>query len=69
MMSLQALVLIVKDEAGVRAFLADTLRLHGYHALLVGAVREAEAAQQRLGPAGIDLVVANIRLKVRGGRP
>jgi DNA-binding response OmpR family regulator len=38
MMTLQALVLIVEDEARVRAFPADALRLHGYQALPVGTV-------------------------------
>lgn len=57
-----ATVLIVEDEACLRAVLADLLRLYGYQALPVGTVPEAEAARQRLGPGGIDLVIANINL-------
>jgi DNA-binding NtrC family response regulator len=55
-------ILIVEDEAGVRDFLADALRVHGYRAIAVGTVPEAEATRQRLGPGGIDLVIANINL-------
>jgi two-component system OmpR family response regulator len=62
MMARQATVLIVEDEADVREFLEDALRLHGYQALPVGTVQEAEAARQRLGPGGLDLVIANINL-------
>jgi DNA-binding NtrC family response regulator len=62
MMTPQAIVLIVEDEAGIRAFLADALRLHGYQTIPVGTVQEAEAARQRLGPGAIDLVIANINL-------
>jgi two-component system KDP operon response regulator KdpE len=62
MMTPQAIVLIVEDEAHVRAFLVDAIRFHGYQALPVGTVQEAEAARQRLGPRGIDLVIANINL-------
>jgi DNA-binding NtrC family response regulator len=54
--------LIVEDEAGVRAFLEHVLRLHDYQALPVGTVAEAEATRRRLGPGGIDLVIANINL-------
>ena len=57
-----ATVLIVEDDAGVRQFLEDVLRLQGYQALPVGTVEEAEAARQRLGPEGIDLVIANVNL-------
>jgi DNA-binding NtrC family response regulator len=52
----------VEDDAGVRDFLADALRLQGYQPIPVGTVPEAEAARQRLGPGGIDLVIANINL-------
>ena len=57
-----ATVLVVEDDADVRAFLADALRLHGYQALPVGTVPEAEAARQRCGPGGLDLVITNIHL-------
>lgn len=43
-------------------FPADGLRLHGYQAFAVGTVPEAEATRQRLGPGGIDLVIATINL-------
>jgi DNA-binding NtrC family response regulator len=62
MMSPQAIVLIVEDEAGVREFLADALRLQGYQPIPVGTVSEARAARQRFGPGGIDLMIANINL-------
>jgi DNA-binding NtrC family response regulator len=62
MMVPHATVLIVEDEARLRALLADVLRLHGYQVLPVGTVPEAEAARQRVGPGGIDLVIANINL-------
>jgi DNA-binding NtrC family response regulator len=62
LMATQTTVLIVEDEASVRDFLEDALRLHGYHALPVGTVQEAEATRQRLGAGGIDLVIANINL-------
>jgi CheY-like chemotaxis protein len=46
-------ILIVEDEAGVRGFLADALRVHGYRAIAVGTVPEAEATRQRLGPGAL----------------
>jgi DNA-binding NtrC family response regulator len=52
----------VEDEAGVRDFLADALRFHGYQAIAVATVPEADATRQRLCPGGIDLVIANINL-------
>jgi DNA-binding NtrC family response regulator len=61
-MAAQTTVLIIEDDAGVRDFLEDALRLHGYQALPVGSVPDAEAARQRLGPGGIDLVIADIHL-------
>jgi DNA-binding NtrC family response regulator len=57
-----ATVLMVEDDADVRAFLADALRLHGYQALPVGTVPEAEAARQRSGPGGVDLVITDVHL-------
>jgi DNA-binding NtrC family response regulator len=57
-----ATVLILEDDADVRDFLAEALRLHGYQALPVGTVQEAEAARQRIGPGGLDLVITNINL-------
>ena len=53
---------MVGAEARLRALLADALRLHGYQALPVGTVPEAEAARQRGGPGGIDLALADINL-------
>jgi DNA-binding NtrC family response regulator len=57
-----ATVLIVEDDAGVRQFLEDVLRLQGYQALPVGTVQEAEAARQQVGPGGIAVAIANINL-------
>jgi DNA-binding NtrC family response regulator len=62
MMPPPATVLIVDDVARLRAVLADLLRLHGYQALPVGTVPEAEAARQRFGPGGIDLLITDIHL-------
>jgi DNA-binding NtrC family response regulator len=61
-MAPHTVILIVEDEAGVRDFLANALRFHSYQAIAVGTVPEAEATRQRLGPGGIDLVIANINL-------
>jgi two-component system response regulator FlrC len=61
-MATHTTILIVEDQAGVRDFLADGLRLYGYQAIAVCTVLEAEATRQRLGPGGIDLVIANINL-------
>jgi DNA-binding NtrC family response regulator len=61
-MATQTTVLIVEDDANVRDFLEEALRLNGYQAFPVGTVQEAEATRQRLGAGGIDLVIANINL-------
>jgi DNA-binding response OmpR family regulator len=55
-------ILIVEDEAGMRALLEDVLRRQGYQVLTATTVPDAEAARQRLGPGSLDLVIANIRL-------
>jgi DNA-binding NtrC family response regulator len=57
-----ATVLIVEDDAGVRQFLEDVLRFQGYQVLTAADVPEAEAARQRVGPGGIDVVIAHINL-------
>jgi hypothetical protein len=62
-------ILVVEDQAGVRDFLADGLRLYGYQAIAVCTVLEAEATRQRLGPGGIDLVIANINLTPDSAAP
>jgi DNA-binding NtrC family response regulator len=55
-------ILIVEDEPGVRDFLAEALRFHGYQAIAVATVPEADAIRQRICSGGIDLVIANINL-------
>jgi DNA-binding response OmpR family regulator len=55
-------ILIVEDEAGMRALLEDILRLQGYRVLTAATVQEAEAARQRFSPGSIDLIISNIHL-------
>ena len=52
-MALQATGLMVEDDAGVGAFLADVLRLQGSQACPVGTVQEAEATRQRFGTGAL----------------
>jgi DNA-binding NtrC family response regulator len=55
-------ILIVEDEAGIQAALAEALRLEAPPFLIVATVQEAEEALQRLGVATIQLVIADIHL-------
>jgi two-component system response regulator FlrC len=62
MMTPQATVLIVEDDAGMRQFLEDVLRLHGYQVLTATDVPEAEATGQRLGLEHLDLVILDLQV-------
>ena len=55
-------ILLIEDNVVVRRMLETALVDHGYTVATAATVQEAEEARQRLGPAGIDLVVADIHL-------
>ena len=63
--TIQATILTVADDAGVRQFLEEVLRRHGYQVLMAADVPEAEAIGQRLGLESLDLVILD--LQVPGG--
>ena len=46
----------------MREALVEILRPDGYRVLTAATVQEAEEAQQRVAPGGIDVVLANIHL-------
>jgi CheY-like chemotaxis protein/curved DNA-binding protein CbpA len=48
------LILIVDEDANIRRFLSESLRLHGYH---VHSFEEAETALRELGNLKVDLVL------------
>jgi DNA-binding NtrC family response regulator len=58
-------ILIVEDDLGVRAALAEALRLEDHPLTIVATVREAEDAWERLGSARLGLVIADIHLTGR----
>ena len=55
-------ILLIEDNVVVRSMLETALAEHGYTVAPAATVQEAEAARQRLGLAGIDLVVADVHL-------
>ena len=55
-------ILIIENEAGMRALLEDILRLQGYEILTATTVEQAEATRQRLTPGSIGLVIADVHL-------
>jgi DNA-binding NtrC family response regulator len=57
-----ATILMVADDAGMRAFLAEVLRRHGYEVLTAAAVPEAEALGQGLGLNRLDLVILDLQV-------
>jgi DNA-binding response OmpR family regulator len=63
MMTPQATVLIVEDDAGVRAFLEEVLRRQGYQVLTATDAPEAEAVGQRLGLEHLDLVILDLQVR------
>ena len=58
-------ILIVEDDLGVQAALAEALSLEDHPLMLVATAWEAEDAVQRVGSARIGLVIADIHLTVR----
>jgi DNA-binding NtrC family response regulator len=59
------LILIVEDNRSVQAALAEALRLDDRPLLAVASVADSEDALQRLGSAGIKLVLIGIHLTAR----
>ena len=55
-------ILLIEDNVVVRNMLEAVLAEHGYTVAIAATVQDAEEARQRLGPAGIDLVVADVHL-------
>jgi CheY-like chemotaxis protein len=53
----QGTILLIDDQADVRATRAEGLRLHGYQVLTAAHVPEADAIGQRLGLEHLDLVI------------
>jgi DNA-binding NtrC family response regulator len=64
-MSPPTTILIVEDDLGVQAALAEVLRLENYSLTIVGTMLEAEDALERLGSARICLVIADLHLTAR----
>jgi DNA-binding NtrC family response regulator len=58
----QATVLVVDDEASVRQTIAEVLSLSNYAIIPAASVQEAEEVMQRLGEAGIHLVIVDVHL-------
>jgi DNA-binding NtrC family response regulator len=58
-------ILIIEDDPGVGAALAETLRWEKYPFVLVTTAAEAEDVWQRLGSAGLSLVIADMHLTAR----
>lgn len=61
-MSPSTTILIVEDDLGVQAALAEALRLEDYSLTIVATVLEAEDAWEQLGSARIGLVIADLHL-------
>ena len=59
------IILVVEDDRSVQAALAEALRLDDRPLLAVASVADAEDALQRLGSAGIKLVLIDIHLTAR----
>jgi DNA-binding NtrC family response regulator len=49
----------------VRETLVEVLSIYGYRAITAASVEEAEAAKERLGVEGIQLVIADVHLTPR----
>jgi CheY-like chemotaxis protein len=58
----QATVLVVDDEVSVRETMVEVLSLYRYRVISAASVQEAEALMQRLGEAGIQLVIVDVHL-------
>jgi DNA-binding NtrC family response regulator len=61
-MSPSTTILIVEDDPGVQAALAEALRLENLPLTIVATVREAEDAWEQLGSTRIGLVIADLHL-------
>jgi hypothetical protein len=59
-------ILVVADDAGVRAFLAEGLRREGCQVLTAADVPAAEALGQRLGLESLDLVILDRQVREGG---
>ncbi|GIX47238.1 MAG: hypothetical protein KatS3mg131_1449 [Candidatus Tectimicrobiota bacterium] len=57
-----AVVLVVDDDAAVRALLQEALCLYGYRVVTAATAFEAEAIRRHLGPAGLRLVILDLDL-------
>jgi DNA-binding NtrC family response regulator len=55
-------ILVVEDDLGVQAALAEVLSLEDHSLMIVATVREADEALEQLGSARISLVLADIHL-------
>ncbi len=59
-------ILVAEDEAGVRAFISQTLRAHGY--LVIEAVNGRDALEQAVGYTGpIHLLLTDVVMPEMGG--
>src|SRR5262245_35645511 len=58
----QATVLVVDDDAPVREAIAEVLNLSNYRVIPAASVQEAEEVRQRLGEAGVHLVIVDVHL-------
>lgn len=58
----QATVLVVDDEVSVRETIVELLSLYGYRVISAASAQEAEAVMQRLGKAGIQVVIVDVHL-------
>jgi DNA-binding NtrC family response regulator len=58
----QSTLLIVDDDVAVLAALYELLTFNGYQVITASSIDEAEMVVQRLGKAGIHLVISDIHL-------
>jgi CheY-like chemotaxis protein len=61
----QATVLVVDDEVSVRDTIVELLIIYGYRVIPAAGVQEAEEVMQRLGEAGIHLLIVDVHLTSR----
>jgi DNA-binding NtrC family response regulator len=58
----QITLLVVEDDVAVMAALYELLTFSGYRVITACSIQEAEMVVQRLGDAGIQLVISDIHL-------